>query len=277
VKKMKIGKIERILHYTILIILAVLFVLPLFWMIFASVDPSAIQALKIPKELTMNNYKEVITDPSIIRSFLIGLMISGGQSIIVVLVSILAAYPLSRYQVKYKKSFLYTILFLTSLPMTAVIVPVYQMFLIFNFVDKLWAVTLFLTGTSLPYAIWMMKNFMDSVPMDLEESAWIDGASVWQGIKRIVAPLMVPGIFTVFIFTYTGSWGNFFVPYILIQSPEKMPASVNIFQFFGNYGLINYGKLAAFSVLYTVPVVFLYFLSQRYMSKGFSFGGASKG
>lgn len=274
---MKIGKIERILHYTILIILAVLFVLPLFWMIFASVDPSAIQALKIPKELTMNNYKEVITDPSIIRSFLIGLMTSGGQSIIVVLVSILAAYPLSRYQVKYKKSFLYTILFLTSLPMTAVIVPVYQMFLIFNFVDKLWAVTLFLTGTSLPYAIWMMKNFMDSVPMDLEESAWIDGASVWQGIKRIVAPLMVPGIFTVFIFTYTGSWGNFFVPYILIQSPEKMPASVNIFQFFGNYGLINYGKLAAFSVLYTVPVVFLYFLSQRYMSKGFSFGGASKG
>jgi len=274
---MKIGKIERIVHYTILIILAILFVLPLFWMIFASVDPSAIQALKIPKELTMNNYKEVITDPSIIRSFLIGLMISGGQSIIVVLVSILAAYPLSRYQVKYKKSFLYTILFLTSLPMTAVIVPVYQMFLIFNFVDKLWAVTLFLTGTSLPYAIWMMKNFMDSVPMDLEESAWIDGASVWQGIKRIVAPLMVPGIFTVFIFTYTGSWGNFFVPYILIQSPEKMPASVNIFQFFGNYGLINYGKLAAFSVLYTVPVVFLYFLSQRYMSKGFSFGGASKG
>ena len=274
---MKIGKIERILHYTILIILAVLFVLPLFWMIFASVDPSAIQALKMPKELTVDNYKEVITDPSIIRSFLIGLMISGGQSIIVVLVSILAAYPLSRYQVKYKKSFLYTILFLTSLPMTAVIVPVYQMFLIFNFVDKLWAVTLFLTGTSLPYAIWMMKNFMDSVPMDLEESAWIDGASVWQGIKRIVAPLMVPGIFTVFIFTYTGSWGNFFVPYILIQSPEKMPASVNIFQFFGNYGLINYGKLAAFSVLYTVPVVFLYFLSQRYMSKGFSFGGASKG
>ncbi|MEN0661046.1 carbohydrate ABC transporter permease [Caldifermentibacillus hisashii] len=274
---MKIGKIERIVHYTILIILAILFVLPLFWMIFASVDPSAIQALKMPKELTVNNYKEVITDPSIIRSFMIGLMISGGQSIIVVLVSLLAAYPLSRYQVKYKRSFLYTILFLTSLPMTAVIVPVYQMFLIFNFVDKLWAVTLFLTGTSLPYAIWMMKNFMDSVPIDLEESAWIDGASVWQGIKRIVAPLMVPGIFTVFIFTYTGSWGNFFVPYILIQSPEKMPASVNIFQFFGNYGLINYGKLAAFSVLYTVPVVFLYFLSQRYMSKGFSFGGASKG
>jgi len=136
---------------------------------------------------------------------------------------------------------------------------------------------LFLTGTSLPYAIWLMKNFMDSVPVELEESAWIDGASVWQGIKKVVTPLMIPGIFAVLIFTYTGSWGNFFVPYILIQTPEKLPASVTIFQFFGNYGLVDYGKLAAFSVIYTAPVVILYSLAQRYMSKGFGLGGATKG
>lgn len=274
---MKIGRFEKTLHHIILILMALLFVLPLLWMIFASFDTSAIQSLKIPKEFTINNYLEVIKNPSIVRSFLIGLLLSGGQSIVVVFVSMLAAYPLSRYRATYKKSFLYTILFLTSLPMTAVIVPVFQMFLVFNFIDKLWAVMLFLVGTSLPYAIWMMKNFMDSVPVELEESAWIDGASVWQGIKKVVAPLMVPGIYTVLIFTYTGSWGNFFVPYILIQSPDKMPASVTIFQFFGNYGLVNYGELAAFSLLYSSPVIILYYLSQRYMSKGFSFGGATKG
>lgn len=274
---MRTSRVEKTVHYAVLIILAILFVLPLLWMLFASVDPNAIQALKIPEKFTLQNYIDIVTDPNILRSFFIGILISGGQSLIVVFLSLLAAYPLSRYQAKYKKSFMYTILFLTSLPMTAVIVPVFQMFLILNFVDKLWAVTFFLSGTSLPYAIWMMKNFMDSVPLDLEESAWIDGASVWQGIKKVVFPLMIPGIFTVFIFTFTGSWGNFFVPYILIQTPEKMPASVTIFQFFGNYGLINYGRLAAFSVLYTAPVVILYYLSQRYMSKGFTFGGATKG
>lgn len=274
---MKIGKIESFIHHLILIILAILFILPLLWMIFSSVDASAIQALKIPKEFTFQNYLAVITDSSIIRSYWIGVLLSGGQSIIVVIVSILAAYPLSRYQSKFNKPFLFTILFLTSLPMTAVIVPVFQMFLILKFVDKLWAVMLFLTGTSLPYAIWLMKNFMDSVPVELEESAWIDGASVWQGIKKVVTPLMIPGIFAVLIFTYTGSWGNFFVPYILIQTPEKLPASVTIFQFFGNYGLVDYGKLAAFSVIYTAPVVILYSLAQRYMSKGFGLGGATKG
>lgn len=274
---MNIGKKEKIIHHVILIIIAILFILPLVWMLVASVDTSPIQALQIPEEITFDNYLSVLQDGEILRSFGIGILLSGGQSIIVVFISILAAYPLSRYSASYKKPFLYTILFLTSLPMTAVIVPVFQLFLLLNFEDSVIAVMFYLIGSSLPYAIWMMKNFMDSVPKDLEESAWVDGASVIQGLRQVVAPLMVPGMFTVLIFTYTGSWGNFFVPFILLSSQEKMPASVTIFQFFGNYGLVEYGQLAAFSVLYTAPVVILYYIAQRYMSTGFSLGGATKG
>lgn len=270
-------KVETIIHYVLLSLLGILFLMPLLWMIFASVDTGAIQALKMPTAFTMANFQSIITDPALIRSFGIGLAISGGQSILIVILCVLAAYPLSRYKLRYKKSFMMTILFMTSLPMTAVIVPVFQMFLYLKFQDSLVALTFFLTASSLPYGIWMMKNFMDSVPLDLEESAWVDGASVWQGIRKVVTPLMLPGIFTVGIFTFTGSWGNFFVPYILIQSPEKMPASVSIFQFFGNFGMVNYGRLAAFSVLYSLPVVILYALSQSFMSKGFSMGGATKG
>lgn len=270
-------KMETIIHYVLLSLLGILFLMPLLWMIFASIDTGAIQALKMPTAFTLANFQSIITDPALIRSFGIGLAISGGQSILIVILCVLAAYPLSRYSLKYKKSFMMTILFMTSLPMTAVIVPVFQMFLYLKFQDSLIALTFFLTASSLPYGIWMMKNFMDSVPLDLEESAWVDGASVWQGIRKVVTPLMLPGIFTVGIFTFTGSWGNFFVPYILIQSPEKMPASVSIFQFFGNFGMVNYGRLAAFSVLYSLPVVILYALSQSFMSKGFSMGGATKG
>lgn len=270
-------KVEKIIHYFILSILAILFLLPLLWMLFASVDPGAIQALKMPEKITLDNFKSILSETTIVRSFFIGIGISSSQALLVVILCILAAYPLSRYTLKYKNSFMMTILFMTSLPMTAVIVPVFQLFLYLKFQDSLIAMTLFLTASSLPYGIWMMKNFMDSIPLDLEESAWVDGASIFQGIKKIVAPLMLPGIFTVAIFTFTGSWGNYFVPYILIQSPEKMPASVTIFQFFGNFGLVNYGRLAAFSVMYTLPVVILYTISQNFMSKGFSLGGATKG
>lgn len=270
-------KLEKIVPYVILILIGILFLLPLLWVLVASVDPNAQQALKTPDSLTTSNFTTILKDGAILRSFAIGLFLSLGQAVLVVLFAGLAAYPLSRYALKFKKPFMYTILFMTSLPITAVMVPVYQLFVYIDLQDSLIGTVLFLTASGLPYAIWMMKNFMDAVPLELEESAWIDGASVWAGLRRVVAPLMIPGICTVAIFTFSGSWGNFFVPYILIQTPEKFPASVTIFQFFGNYGMVEYGKLAAFSLIYTMPAVVLYIFSQRFMSQGFSLGGATKG
>jgi multiple sugar transport system permease protein len=268
---------ERIIPYIVLSFIGILFLLPLLWILFASFDPYATVSLKIPKTISAENFVSVLTDKVNQRSLLIGIFLSLGQAIIAVVVAALAAYPLSRYQLKYKKPFLLTILFMTSLPITAVMVPVYQLFMILNLHDSLFGTMLFLASSALPYAIWMMKNFMDAVPLELEESAWIDGASVLKGLQKIVAPLMVPGICTVAIFTFTLSWGNFFVPYILIQSPEKLPASVTIYQFFGQYGMVEYGKLAAFSLIYTIPPIILYMISQRFMSEGFSLGGATKG
>ncbi|GIO31219.1 MULTISPECIES: carbohydrate ABC transporter permease [Paenibacillus] len=269
--------IYRILPYVILSLIGICFLLPLLWVLVASVDPNAMQSLKMPKQLTAGNYVDVLTSHENQRAFAIGLLMSLGQALVVVLLALLAAYPLSRYQLKYKKPFMLTILFMTSLPITAVMVPVYQLFLTLKLYDNVVGVVLFYVASSMPYGIWMIKNFMDSVPEDLEEAAWVDGASVLTGIRKIVAPLMVPGICTVAIFTFSGSWGNFFVPYILLQNPENFPASLKLYQFFGQYGMVDYGRLAAFSVLYAIPSIVLYILSQRFMSKGFSMQGGTKG
>ena len=134
-----------------------------------------------------------------------------------------------------------------------------------------------MSATSLPYAIWMTKNFMDGVPLEIEEAAKVDGATTLSAILKIIIPLMFPGLCVVFIYTFSGSWGNFFVPYILLQTTDKMPASVKLYQFFGSHGTVIYGQLAAYSLLYALPSVFLYALSQKWMSKGFNLGGAAKG
>ncbi|UOQ86817.1 carbohydrate ABC transporter permease [Gracilibacillus salinarum] len=270
-------RLEKTVPYIVLSLIGILFLLPLLWVIFASFDANAKQALSMPSSFTLTNFSAILSDPANIRAFIIGLFLSIGQATLVVIVGVLAAYPLSRYALKYKKPFMFSILFMTSLPITAVMVPVYQLFMFLNLQDSLVATMLFLTASGLPYGIWMLKNFMDAVPLELEESAWVDGASIWTCLRKVVAPLMVPGICTVAIFTFSMSWGNFFVPYILIQSPDKFPASVTIYQFFGTYGMVEYGKLAAFSVIYTMPAVILYLFSQKFMSKGFSFGGATKG
>lgn len=266
----------KALPYTILSIIAVCFLLPFLWVVLASFDLNASLVVKAPN-LSLKNFQAVVFDKGIQRAFFNGLVISLAQSIIVVVVAILACYPLSRYQLRYKKPFMYTILFMTGLPITAVMVPVYQLFLFFKLNDSIMATIFFFAASSLPYAIWMTKNFMDGVPLEMEESAWIDGASVLTGLRKVIIPVMRPGIFTVFIYTFSRSWGNFFVPYILLSSPQKLPASVVIYEFFGLKGEVLYGQLAAFSLLFTMPSILLYMLGQKYMSEGFSMSGATKG
>ena len=164
--------IYRILPYLILTVIGICFLLPLLWVLVASVDPNAMQSLKMPTRLTGANYGDVITNGENQRAFLIGLFMSLGQAVIVVILGLLAAYPLSRYQMKYKKPFMLTILFMTSLPITAVMVPVYQLFLSLKLYNNIFGVILFYVASSMPYGIWMLKNFMDSVPNDMEAAPW---------------------------------------------------------------------------------------------------------
>lgn len=269
--------IDKQLPYLVLVVIAVLFVVPLLWVILASLDANPLQSIKVPQEWTLDNYIEVLTSAKNQLAFANGLVISLAQAVLVVILAALAAYPLSRYELKHKRMFMFTILFMTSLPITALMVPVYHLFLNLRLYDNRVGVILFQSASSLPYAIWMMKNFMDSVPTELEEAAWVDGATIWQGIRRVVTPLMVPGLCMVGVYTFSGSWGNFFVPYILLGSASKFTASITLYQFFGAYGQIAYGQLAAYSVLYTAPSVILYTITQKFMSKGFSMQGATKG
>ena len=168
-------------------------------------------------------------------------------------------------------------LFATGLPITAVMVPVYGLFVQLNLVDTLGGTILFMATSALPFAIWLTKTFMDGVPISLEEAAWVDGAGSMQALYRIVLPLMWPGIAVVAIFTFIGMWGNFFVPFMLLLSPERLPASVSIFTFFGQYGEPNYGQLAAYSLIYTTPVLVLYLLLSKKLGGAFALGGAIKG
>lgn len=268
---------DKVIPYFVLLFIGILFLLPLLWVVFASIDPNASVMLKVPANPTLQNYASVIAKADNRRAFGVGLMISLVETLLVIICTCLAAYPLSRYQMRHKRLFMYVLLFMTSLPITAVMVPVYEEFVTLKLYDNLFGVILFMTASSLPYGIWMMKNFMDSIPVELEEAAWVDGATPFVSLIRIILPLMMPGICTVAIFTFSGSWGNFFVPFILLTTAQKLPASVQLYQFFGEHGLIAYGPLAAYSILYAFPSVILYLLSQSFMSKGFSMQGATKG
>jgi multiple sugar transport system permease protein len=267
----------RAITYLVLSVIGLLFLAPLVWMILASLNGNATLSVSMPHPFTLGNFRQVLTGQSTLQPLLNGFILSAGAAIVTIIAATLAAYPLSRYQMRFKRPFLYIILFATGLPITAIMVPVYEVFVRFNLLDSLTATALFLAATTLPIAIWLMKNFMDGVPIGLEEAAWTDGASAMQALRRIILPLVLPGASVVGIFTFIMAWGNFFVPFILLTAQNKMPASVTIYQFFSQYGAVSYGPLAAYSIIFTVPVVVLYVLVQRTLGGAFTLAGATKG
>ncbi|GHJ36123.1 carbohydrate ABC transporter permease [Streptomyces sp. TS71-3] len=267
----------RIAATVALLVVAVAFALPLIWLVLSSVDTQAGLRVKLPSSPSFGNFSAVLTDEITFTPMLNSLILCGGATLLTVVCAALAAYPLSRYRSRFARPYMLTILFSTCLPITAVMVPVYGLFVQVNLIDTMSGTAFFLAASQLPFAIWLMKNFMDGVPMVLEEAAWTDGASGLQTLMRVVLPLMGPGLTVVTIYSFIMMWGNFFVPFMLLLTPDQLPASVSIFTFFGNHGQVVYGQLAAFSMLYSVPVILLYVLIARRLGGGFALGGAVKG
>ncbi|MGV8897040.1 MAG: carbohydrate ABC transporter permease [Rhodoglobus sp.] len=269
--------VSKLLANIVLVIVGACFLLPLSWLILGSLDTGATYQTQIPQAFSLENYVAVLTPELTFIPLLNSLLLSTGAAVVTVIAALLAAYPLSRYQSRFNKPFMYGVLFGTSLPITAIMVPVYSLFVQLNLLDSLPGTIFFLASSSLPMAIWMTKNFMDSVPISLEEAAWMDGASSMRALRSVVIPLMRPGIAVVGIFVFLQAWGNFFVPFILLLSPNKQPAAVSIYSFFGQYGAIAYGQLAAFSVLYSIPVIVLYIIVSRGIGGSFALAGSVKG
>ncbi|MFJ4688175.1 carbohydrate ABC transporter permease [Streptomyces sp. NPDC091377] len=260
-----------------LVVAAAAFVLPLAWVLLSAVDPGADLRVRVPDGVTFDNFDAVLTEDVTFRPLLNSLILCGGATALTVASATLAAYPLSRFRSRLNRPFLLTILFATSLPITAIMVPVYALFVQVDLIDTMRGTIFFFAASQLPFAIWLMKNFMDGVPKELEEAAWTDGASSFQSLLRIVLPLMGPGVAVVTVFSFVMMWGNFFVPFMLLLTPDQMPAAVSINEFFGNRGMVAYGQLAAFSVIYSTPVILLYVLVARRLGGGFALGGAVKG
>jgi multiple sugar transport system permease protein len=253
------------------------FLLPLLWLVFASFDAEAGHGTRIPGKPSLDNFAAVLTPELLFVPLLNSFLLAGGTAVVNLVAAVLAAYPLSRHPSRFNKPFMYSVLFGTSLPVTAIMVPVYGLFVQLNFLDSVPATICFMATTTLPMAIWMTKNFMDAVPVEVEEAAWVDGASSMAALRTVVLPLMRQGLGVVFIFVFIQAWGNFFVPFILLLSPSKQPAAVSIFSFFGQHGAIAYGELAAFSILYSLPVLLLYTVMSRGSGQAFAMSGAMKG
>jgi multiple sugar transport system permease protein len=260
----------------LMIVIGLVFLLPLLWLIFASFNPNADSTLALPKPFSLQNYHLVIRAGA---GAAIGnsLYLAGVSTVIATAVSTMAAFMLARRKIRFKGLILVLILFLTGLPITLLLIPTYQIFVQLNWLNSKFYTSLVLASMSVPFSIWLLKNFIGQVPGEFEEAAAIEGASEISILFRIVIPLITPGILVAAILTFINSWGSFLIPLILDANPSDTPGAVGIYQFMSANGQVQFGQLAAYSVLFSVPVIILYLISSRWLSGGFSFAGGVKG
>ena len=263
----------KALSNAILALVGVLFLLPMLWLVFASLDANASWSIEIP-HLTGSHFVNALSGNNL-HALINSLVLSVISTGIATVCAALAAYALSRHRIPWKGPLLLIVLFLSGVPLAILIIPVFQMFSLINWLSIL-PCALFLAVTTLPFEIYLIKNFIDAVPRDLEEAARMERASTFHILTRVVGPLALPGIGAAAIFGFVQAWGSFLIPLVLITSPSQQPGPIAIFGYIGSAN-VRYGEIAAFSLVYAVPIFLLYALSSRLFRGGFVLGGAVKG
>ena len=265
-----------LLRNALLLGIGATFFVPLIWMFAASFDAKPSFSLAWP-HWSVTNYRNALGGGRAAQPLWNSFVLAAGSALISTTIGLLAAYALSRLQLRFKRALLLTILFATGLPLEVLMIPAFSLFVRENLVDSVPATIVFLSATSLPFSIWLLKNFIDQIPIEIEEAAEVDGAGPLERIRRHVLPLAGAGIAVSALFSFMNAWGQFIIPFVLLESPSKAPASVAIYQFLTAFGRVQYGPLAAFGLVFSLPVVVLYLALSRYIAGGFSFGGGIKG
>ncbi|QNP57602.1 carbohydrate ABC transporter permease [Tessaracoccus defluvii] len=264
----------RVLFIVLLVLIGVFFALPMAWLVVAPFDAAPTMAVKWP-EWTLSNFQRLLDNPYAIGSIGNSLILALGTMVITVLFATLASYALSRVKIPGRDGLLYGMLLLSSIVTgTAAMVPTFQLMNAIHLINTHTGVMLVLAGGLLPTVVFILKDFMDSVPKSYEESARLYGAKPYQVLSHVVVPVARPGIAFVAIWTVVQVWGNFLVPFLLLRDPTSQPAAVMMYTFYTESGQADLRLISAFSLIFALPVILLYFFVNRKF--GFRFYGGIK-
>jgi len=259
------------------VLISAFFALPLLWLITAPFNAQATLRVQLPAPFTLRNFAEVFRNTFAVRAlFLNSIIIAGGAMLGTAAIATLAAYALSRLEIRGRDILVYLlVLFSSVVTGTAAMVPIFLLLYYLRLIDTHLGVILVLIGGLLPTGIFLMRDFVESIPRSYEESALVSGATPWQMFRDVVLPVLRPGMMVVAVWAFVNAWSNFLIPAIVIRSPGKMPAPVAMYSFYTEGGTPVLTLISAYSLLYAIPVVSLYlFVNWRY---GFRFFGGIKG
>lgn len=263
----------------VLVTLLLLFTLfPVYWMLSSAFDAKASsggQSL-LPQDFTLENFSYVLTDGGF-QVFLRNSAIVAVATVLVsAVVALLASVAVARFKFKFRTAILFMILAVQMVPLEALVIPLFVQVRDLQLLNTLLGLIIVYVAISLPFGIWMLRGFVEAVPVELEEAAYMDGASWGRMFRSVMLPLVAPGLVATSIFSFITAWNEFiFAMTMLGGSTENYTVAIGLKAFFGEHSN-EWGYVMAASTIITVPVMIFFVLVQRKLSAGLV-SGAVKG
>lgn len=259
------------------LIVALLALFPIFWMISTAFKPPAeIYSLTphaLPSHPTTGNFNQVVNGQaaglglSFWTFFRNSLLVTVSSVVLASTLSLLAAVAVARFRFRLRTSFLIMLLIVQMIPANALVIPLFLDYRSLNLLDSLTGLIILYAGLALPISIWLLRNFVATVPRELEEAAALDGASSARIFWRILFPLVAPGLVATSTFSFITAWNEFIFALTFLSTQSHYTLPIYVQYFFGRGGA-NWGPIMAASTLYTIPPVVFFLIVQRRMVGG---------
>lgn len=286
--------VTRLLFWLAVIAILIFFLFPLYWMLVTSIKIRAEATTLPPKVIpwvqfdpTTEHYDRLFgevkvsqfgtaTRPSEFPNRLTNsILVNGAATLTAVLAGTLAAYAFSRFNVPGEGDLMFFILSTRMLPPVVVVIPIFLMFTqIVNLRDTFWGIFLIYTSAGLPFVVWMMKGFFDEIPREYEEAAMLDGYSRLEAVWKIVIPEAIPPMLATAVFVLITGWNEFL--WVQLLNPNEYTTVPPFLYGIIGYGRVEWGRMAATSVIFVMPIIIFTFLVRNHLLRGVTFGAVRR-
>jgi multiple sugar transport system permease protein len=269
--KARAGPLEWIVIHLTFVVVCAFFLIPFVWLLSAAFDAKATAYIQFPVEPTIMNFVRIFTEHDFGRVLVNSVFVAVATMILVVVAVALAGYSLSRLELRRKDWITYAVLLLQTMPISATMVPIYGLARQLGLRNSYLGLILIHAAIELPFLIWLMKGFFDSIPRHLEEAAWLDGRSRFRALVEIVLPLAKPGLGIAAGLAFLSAWAEVLMVVILIDQDSLKTVPLAFYEAMrtqGGYVEVQYGVIAAMAVIYLLPVMVVFFAARRLMVRG---------
>jgi arabinogalactan oligomer/maltooligosaccharide transport system permease protein len=285
VRKLDAGSVACLsLAHVVLLLFSLFSVFPVLWVFSMALDPSSsaqpttLQLL--PSRIDFSSFARVIATPTEVegltfgRLFLNSLLVSGGTALISVLLGASAAFAFSRFRFRGQRAGLVSFMVLQLFPSVAALAPLYVLLSALHLRTSLVGLAIAYAAGTLPFAIWNLKGYFDTVSAEIEEAALIDGCSYWSAFWRIVLPLAAPSVAVTTLFGFMAGWTESVLAWTFLEDPRTFTLSMALYSMVGQYGTTKpWSEFAAMAIILSLPVVVTMLFLQRYIVAGLTAGG----